>query len=530
MKKRVYIICAVFTALLFYSINVLYSVSQNELYVETAHSQQKRKITLHTSRGTIYDRNLTPLTNSAESICIYAIVPPEISILIKMKDNFKEDIDIEKAVAEGKPLLIPVKEVIDTENVSYINLSDRYSANQPASNILGYLSDNSPVSGIEKYADGILKSFESSLSVVYTADSLGRMIVGEEYEIINNSDISSDGGVVLTLDKELQKFCEEEGKYIENGAIVVLSVPDAEILAAVSYPLFDSSCPENFLETENSPFINKCFSSFAPGSVFKLVLTAAALNENYDTLNIYNCNGTTYSDNMAFSCYGSIPHGQVNLNLALGKSCNCYFMNLSKRLSIRSMLTSAYNFGLGTSQEVFEGLFTESGNIPDENSLNNNRALSNFAIGQGEVTVTPIQVAAMLNTVASRGTYAEPSLYEGKTHDGKEIREKAEPKSVKAFKYTDMLLTENYMETAVKYGTASKGGSSLYRAFAKTGTAQTGVFENGKELLNYWYAGFIETENNERYVIVVLSANETEGNNKTGEIFKKISEYIALDF
>ena len=168
--------------------------------------------------------------------------------------------------------------------------------------------------------------------------------------------------------------------------------------------------------------------------------------------------------------------------------------------------------------------------MPYEEDLRNNRALSNFAIGQGEVLLSPVKIAAMINTIASRGVYTEPTIYKGETNDGKKVTlEIKSADSVPDFKVSDSLLIENYMASAVNYGTATKGKSDLYKAFAKTGTAQTGKFINDKELLNYWYAGFIETESKNRYVIVVLNAEAKENDNPTGEIFKAIGEFIALN-
>ncbi|MBP3323229.1 MAG: hypothetical protein J6M16_03450 [Clostridia bacterium] len=530
MKKRAYFALISLFLLLSYGVYTLYNAATNTPYAETALSQQQRKLTLLTSRGVIYDRNLIPITNSENTL--YAIVPPDLICLESIRESAANELDFNEIIKKGAPVITEVRYRTDNEKILYIESSNRYVKNQPLSNIIGYLNGKIGAAGLEKYGENILNKYSGELNATYTVDSLGNMLQGDGITLDNSLD--KKGGIVLTIDKNLQIYTENIGKELclNNGAIVILSVPDSEILAAASFPLLDSSAPEKYLESENSPFVNKCFSSFAPGSVFKLNIALAALSEDKNIFSPYsfkyNCTGTTYSDGMAFSCFGAYPHGEVDLHLAIEKSCNCFFMNLSKLISPSTLISTSIKLGLTSSTEIFPDYYIEGGKMPYEADLRNNRALSNFAIGQGEVLLSPVKIAAMINTIASRGVYTEPTIYKGETNDGKKVTlEIKSADSIPDFKVSDSLLIENYMASAVNYGTATKGKSDLYKAFAKTGTAQTGKFINDKELLNYWYAGFIETESKNRYVIVVLNAEAKENDNPTGEIFKAIGEFIA---
>lgn len=529
MKKRAYLVFAMLLILSIYSVSLLYLASSNPHYLETAENQQKRKISLLNSRGIIYDRNLTPLTNSETTV--YAIIPSKNYLNENLINSFvnKSESDLKKE--SGAPFCMEVNYKTDNENIIYIESSKRYSKKQPASNIIGYLENGKGVSGFEKYAESILNKYTGELNLTYNSNSLGEMIIGGDKTLQNT--LSVNGGIVLTIDKNLQTYTESAGSEIENGAIVIMDSDSREILSAASFPLFDSSAPEKFIDAEYSPFVNKCFEKYAPGSVFKLVIATAALSES-DNIYFspftykYNCQGVTYSDSMAFSCYGGYPHGETDLNMAITNSCNCYFMNISKLIPSSSLITTALNFGISSNFEIFPKNIIKGGNLPDAESLNNNRALSNFAIGQGEVELSPLEVANIVSTIASRGIYKEPFLYKGETYNGREIDFPVKDnKGISNFKLSDCLLLENYMANAVKNGTAKKGCSENFKTFAKTGTAQTGIFKNGKELYNYWYAGFIETPTEKRYAIAVLSASAEEGKNPTGEIFKALGEYLT---
>ena len=524
MVKRLFISLIILFILAIFAIHSLYQISSNETYLEAASLQKERKITYKYARNIIYDRNLNRLTEAKNKT--YTLITPDLISINKIKDIVLEEIDTEKILKENRPELIEIKE---NAEIDTIKISERYEENQVASNVLGYLENGVGAAAIEKYGENILKD-GGELSVIYEADSIGGLIDGQNLEIINT--LNKEKGIVLTIDKNLQSFAEEKGKILDEGAIVILSVPDAEILAMASFPLLDSSCPEKYIDSDSSYFVDKTLSVYPLGSVFKLSITTAALNEKIESFSVlnfkYNCTGAISSDGMNFTCFGSYPHCEVDLNLAIAKSCNCYFMNLSKLISKTSLISTALNLGLGSKTEIFPGFFTEKGTLPNENSLNSNRALSNFAIGQGEVSASPIDVAAMINTIASRGIYKSPTLYKGITESEEYITDEAEiRKGARSIKVSDSILLENYMASAVKYGTAKKGDSEYYKAFAKTGTAQTGKFENGKELVNYWYAGFIENEEKERYVIIVLNIDANENDNPTGEIFKSIGEYLC---
>ena len=158
-----------------------------------------------------------------------------------------------------------------------LKVPKRYS-DSTLCHIIGYTDENGDgICGIEKSYNEFLKENEGSVSAVFKTDALGRVLLGEDTEIrYDNFDESP--GVVLTIDRDIQKITEEALKNggIKKGAAVVLKADTCEILACASLPSFDPEHPEKCVESKDSPFINRAFLPYSVGSVFKVVTAAAA--------------------------------------------------------------------------------------------------------------------------------------------------------------------------------------------------------------------------------------------------------------
>lgn len=529
LKNRSIFMTILLTIFYCYGIYGVYAAGRNSDFLEAAGTQSLYKTEIASSRGILYDCNLEPLTNTETQLL--AVCTPTAKCLHQVQEIAQKSFDLEEAVKEGKPLVIPVDSKKEIDGVWYFTVRQRYSQEQTCSHLIGYTdAQGNGVTGIEQVFQEKLKESQGAITATYTADALGRMIPGEGCSF-ENTYSDSLSGVVLTIDKEIQSTAEKaaSGK-LKKGAVVVLSIPDGKIRAMVSCPDFDPTNPQDSFNNSDSPMINRCLTAYAPGSVFKLILAATALDTGIDDRERYTCTGSTYTDGLSFSCFGGDKHGEVNLSTALQKSCNCYFINLSKRLYPEAMTGTAFNLGLGSPTQIYGSLSGDSGNIPNSSSLTSPRAVSNFAIGQGDVTMTPLQAAAMINAIANGGSYITPSIYEGETENGEEITVEApSPSGISALEIPVALKLRRYMEATVEYGTAGKGASDLYTAGAKTGTAETGIYENGSQLLNYWYCGYLCIDDTPKYAIAVLHEGAREGDNPTGEIFREIGESICLN-
>lgn len=106
-------------------------------------------------------------------------------------------------------------------------------------------------------------------------------------------------------------------------------------------------------------------------------------------------------------------HGKVDLEKAIAYSCNGYFIKLTEQMKPEELLSMAEKLGFGSSVELAPGMSSSAGNLPVKKDLSNPKAKANFSFGQGDLLATPLQIAAMVNTIASGGLYTEPSLVEG---------------------------------------------------------------------------------------------------------------------
>ena len=124
MKKRTYFALISLFLLLSYGVYTLYNAATNTPYAETALNQQQRKLTLLTSRGVIYDRNLIPITNSENTL--YAIVPPDLISLESIRESATNELDFNEIIKKGAPVITEVRYRTDNEKILYIESSNRY--------------------------------------------------------------------------------------------------------------------------------------------------------------------------------------------------------------------------------------------------------------------------------------------------------------------------------------------------------------------------------------------------------------------
>jgi cell division protein FtsI/penicillin-binding protein 2 len=312
-----------------------------------------------------------------------------------------------------------------------------------------------------------------------------------------------------------------------TGCILVLDVRTATLRACVSVPGFDPADPAASLEAPDSPFLNRALQAYAVGSVFKPVLAAAALEAGLAPE--YDCNGAVVVDGQIFRCAGGVPHGEVDLSAALAKSCNGYFIRLGQQLGAQALLQQAQALGFGRSIGLAEGLTAQSGALPGAEELAQSGQLANFSFGQGSLLATPLQVAAMMNTIASGGVYRTPFFVCGSVDetDGTPLETFAHPQSRRVMSAENAALLRKMLQQ-VEEGTAQDAAWLEEGAGGKTGTAQTGQFTpDGTERKNLWFAGFYPAQQ-PRYTIVVLQDGQVSTEHSSAAIFARLCAMLDL--
>ena len=529
MSKRVSVFFGIFMVFMFVTVLRIFDVTTGAGLAETANEQHSYKITLASTRGTIYDCKLNALTGNGKDE-YYAAVTPETksaAVLSTVFSGVKMD-GIYKLLEQGNPFAVKLPKEISAEGIDVFRVQKRYSDKQQATHVIGYLdASGAGAAGIEKSFDNQLTENQGKISVIYNVNAVNSILKGEKEKISDTSYLGKSG-VVLTLDKTIQNIAEKAAdKYIAKGAIVVAKIPTCELRAVVSRPNFSPDNVASAFKSGDSPLLNRALSAYSVGSVFKLAVAAAALENGISPNFEYTCTGSINVDGRAFHCYNGESHGKENMEKAIANSCNAYFINLSQHIPTSKLLETASSLGFGKSFEIAPHTASVSGELPSTDELTaSRRALANFSFGQGNLTATPLQITAMVNTIASGGVFYEPSLYEGIVNDKLKYTETAAQKHGKqVISENTAKLLRRFMKASIEYGTSKKAKPESGGAGAKTATAQTGKYDDMTEINNSWIAGFFPYENPE-YVITVFSEDGVTGGSKCGPAFKEIADDI----
>ncbi|MDE6796585.1 MAG: hypothetical protein K2J36_01030, partial [Ruminococcus sp.] len=297
-----------------------YRIAMKREHVQTARTNAQFTVIAGKSEGTVYDRNLKPIVNAGRKHIAVAIPTfldrDSVAEYATDKDDFLEKFD------KGQPFTFECKEdTPDSDGLTVFEIPERYSENQPAQHVIGYLSQGEGVAGIEYAYNKVLRNDYGENSVTYNTDGFGQILIGDGKKIIRST--AEKSGVVTTIDIDIQKICEEAGKNIDKGAIVVADVKTGEILAMASFPTYSVDDMENALSDERSPLINRALYSYSVGSVFKLVTSAQAIMNHFGGY-VYNCTGQEDIEGKIFNCHKTDGHGMQNLSEAITNSCNTY--------------------------------------------------------------------------------------------------------------------------------------------------------------------------------------------------------------
>ncbi len=513
----------------------LYYWSFDEPFSTAAIKNSSYSVKVGSCRGNIYDCNKIPLVNEENDD--YCVVFPSIDACSNLSKIISQEemVNCIPNLNSGKPFCIKLEKQNNTKGVRGLRIFKiprRYSEEEKIlPHILGYLDNcGEGVSGIEKSFNNYLKNCSGTLSINYKTDALGRLFKDPSISV-KDTIYRHLGGVVLTIDKKLQRKIKKIAKeHLKKGVIIVTQVPNCKIRGLVSMPDFDPENIKNDLNSEDSPFLNRAWQAYNAGSVFKLVTAMALLEENIDGLNNYNCEGSVVVGNSCFHCANCKSHGEQDLKKALSNSCNTYFINFSQYLNTEKFHTFIENLGFGKSSELAKDIVSEKGHVPSEDELKDLNELANTSFGQGKLMVTPLQVIALINTIASKGEYSKPTLIEGLIDQGLSFVKKFEKgKNKKVVSESTIKEIKEGMLMCTEFGTGTLGKPDGIKICAKTSTAQTGIKKDGRNILQGWFAGFYP-EKNPIYSVVVLAEDIESGGVDCGPIFKEVVKETTKNY
>lgn len=520
-----FIITLFFAAMLFRIAGISYNMAS-----DVSSQKSSRLLTVGQTRGMIYDRNMKPLVNR-EFRRVLVVNPTSEAMSVLEKVLTAEDFEKARMNAKsGKPFLFECDTYSgECDDIEEVIVYDRYSESDTAVHLIGYLdSEGNGISGIEKAFDSLLKEHSGSFSVRYNADASGKVLGGMGLEATDDN-YDSEGGILLTIDSEIQRVCENAMQWnnLEKGAVVVLDAGTSEILAMASAPVFDRKNLSESLKNDDSPFLNRSLESYAVGSVFKPVVAVAALENGVETDVIFNCDGCSEVSGVRFNCHKRTGHGMNNMYDAMAVSCNSYFIRLGQIVGADDIISSASALGFGKEIELCDYVVSDAGNLPKTDDIDSLPALANLSFGQGALLATPLQIAAAYCAVANGGYYREPYVLKNMIGDNgeitahyeNEINNKVLPDSV--CEEITKMLTET-----VKNGSGRLASPLVGEAAGKTATAETGRTDSDRKIVNTWFAGFYPAENPE-YVIVIFREDGSSSSTDCAPVFRDIVDCIS---
>ncbi|MCF6464158.1 peptidoglycan D,D-transpeptidase FtsI family protein [Clostridium sp. Cult1] len=501
--------------------------------------QRGKEINIYPNRGIIYDRNLIPLTNREKITALFVlkdnlIKDQRIINFILKNSSLKESQLKEYLKTEEKIIEIPLVDLTskynykDNKNMLISEKTLRYSNENILSHVIGYInkSENRGEAGIEKVYDEILKNSKRGNSLFIELDDRENIFLGSSYITSKKNDSLEPTGVKLTIDYHIQAIVEKVLDQMElNGAVIVVDVKSGEVRALASRPNFNQRDVDEYLNRDDMVLYNKAVQvAYPPGSLFKLVVLLAALEQNTDYLkNAYYCKGYEEIGSTIIKCNREEGHGLINLKEAFSKSCNSAFIQLGQQVGSTNIINMAKKLGLGDKINI--GLLEEiKGNLPKGDELQG-PAIGNISIGQGSIEVTPIQITNMMAIVANNGIKTGITIVDGITsEDGYIIKKynRETPKRVISENSCEILM--EYLIDVVENGTARNIElENVGGAGGKTGSAQ--AILNRKETIHGWFSGFYP-KNDPKYVITVLVEEGISGSRTAAPVFESIIKEI----
>ncbi|MBN4074519.1 penicillin-binding protein 2 [bacterium AH-315-E09] len=505
-------------------------IVKHDVYTTEINKQKSINIPIARTRGMIVDRNYIPLVNREEETELlmfpHLFKKDERNLTyLKKVTGYSRDSIIELLDKNTRIIKLPIKNsyMRDNENANirgiyFVSSSKRYDENQLMTHVIGYInhSDGDGVTGIEKVKNHLLLSENKEvLTVIF--DGKTKPLLGGVKALENRE--SEINHVKLTMDYKIQKISEKAmDKYNSEGSVVISNVRTGEILAMVSRPNFDPNNIHMHIESEGDELFNKSIQmTFPPGSVFKIVLVAEAL-ENYgmDRERIFACRGYEIIGITRIRCasFGEGGHGNISLIEAFSKSCNSTFVQLAQVLGAENIIDMALKMGFGRRVDI--GLLgEESGNLPFGDEILG-PAIGNISIGQGKISVTPMQVNQMTQIIANFGIEKPLFIIKSILDENYNVVEntvREEERILSNFTATQL---QRMMREVMKTGT----GKSKIADLANITGGKTGTAEEG-ESNHAWFTGFYPSDEPE-YAITILVQNGGSGGDVAVPIFREI--------
>ncbi|MDH4408389.1 MAG: penicillin-binding transpeptidase domain-containing protein [Verrucomicrobiales bacterium] len=372
--------------------------------------------------------------------------------------------------------------------------------------------------GMEKALDGIMKGRAGE--VLRVCDQQGRIL----HQEVVREPVPGET-LILSINLKMQRLATEcleaSGR---PGAFVAVDSVSGDVLALVSYPSFDPNVFERGItaaqyaalsEAKEAPLFDRAVSgAYPPGSTFKPFVALAGMSA-----------GAVRGAKTKFAGPGEMliagryfknwnPHGEgmMDVKYAMLRSCNTWFYQVALDTGAGPITAMSQRFGLGSAPDL-PLPSVAAGSIPDPETYNDPRSLANYAIGQGRVLASPVQMALAMAALSNGSQVPRPRLIQGRIDARTEElveRHEAQPAHMLRVRLSDIELIRDGMWGVVNYGTGTAGTARMKTpdVYGKTGTSQWS--NHGKKASLAWFVGWVDAFNPRIAFAVVTQGRDGE--------------------
>lgn len=560
-KKVMIVFVAVFFIMMFLIGRLVYlMIFCSEYYGNKAENLHERERDIKAARGKLLDANGTVLATN-KSVCTISVIHNQMEEPEKVIAMLVKELGISEETARKRVEKVSSIERVKTNvaketgdairayGLSGVKVDEDYKRYYPygtlASKVLGFTgADNQGILGLEVKYDEYLQGTNGKILTLTDARGIEIENAGESrLEPMNGYDLC------LSLDYNIQMYCEQAAKKVctkksaDSVSVIVMNPQNGELMAMVNYPEFDLNDPftlvgdngeavsaEEKQNLLNKMWRNQCISdTYEPGSTFKIITAAAALEEGVVKLDdAFFCPGYKIVEDRRIRCARTTGHGAETFETGIMNSCNPVFMELGERLGAENFVGYFKQFGLLSKTNI--DLPGEAGTIMHKTENIGPVELATISFGQS-FQITPIPLVTTVSSIINGGTRVTP-------HFGVSVQD-ADGNTVKTFSYethenictAETSETMRYLlEKVVSEGTGKNAKIEGFSIGGKTATSQTLPRSDHKYISSF--LGFAPADNPQVLVLVVI--NNPQGIYYGGtiaapvakEIFENILPYL----
>ncbi len=535
-------------------------IYEAEYYQEQAEDLHEREREIKAARGEIVDRNGVVLAQN-ETVCTISVIYSQTKEKEAIIDMLCEELDLSEETVREKVEKVSSMEKIKSNVPKVVGDAIRaygyegvkvdedfkryYPYDELASKVLGFTGgDNQGIIGLEVEYEEYLKGVNGT--ILTTTDARGVELEGIAEDRIEP--IQGDT-LEISLDYNIQKYCQQSAenlldqKQADAVQVILMNPQNGEVLAMVNYPEFNLNDPfelpddgmseEEKQEQLNQIWRNGCINdTYEPGSTFKIITAAAALEEGLVELDeSFSCPGYRIVEDRRIRCHKVGGHGVQTFVEGVQNSCNPVFIDLGARLGVERFYDCFSEWGLLEQTQI--DLPGEAGTIMHKEEDIKAVELATISFGQS-FQVTPIQMATTVSMIVNGGTRVTPHLgvgiydYEGNLKQ--ELEFETEENVISEEVSQDM---QEILESVVSQGSGINAYIEGYKIGGKTATSQTLPRSANRYISSF--IGFAPADNPE--VLAIALVHDPQGVYYGGtivapvvrEIFDNVLPYLGID-